>query len=106
MTLTLAAPVFKGETCRACAKPLVFVPTEKGKREPLEAESVLLEAARHDRNVPATAIRVVASLDGAPAVSRGLNRSLELGLLELDSLPVHVAHFATCPDRDRFRRRG
>lgn len=97
---TLANPIYRGETCRACKAPLVFVRTPKSKREPLERDPYALDGIDPALNAAA---RVVAIVDGEPQ-SLSLKAALELGVRDVAS--VYVSHFATCPERDRFRRYG
>jgi hypothetical protein len=109
MTPTPANPIYRGETCRACPAELVFVLTPKGKREPLERDAKpwsVWDELLDNEGAPLTALRLVALVNGQPQ-SLGLKAARELGF-DVEKHPstlVHVAHFATCPERDRFRRR-
>lgn len=101
---TLANPVYRGETCRACQKPIVFVLTAKGRREPLERDPLAVSHPElQRRKILTAALRVVAVVSGQPQ-SLGLTRAGELEIELTEESPVYVAHFATCPERDRFRR--
>lgn len=107
--LTITSPVYKGERCRGCPAELVFVLTQKGRREPLERAAktwTTWDELLEGDGAPLTALRIVAGIDGAPAVSLSLKAARALGydVEEHPETPVHVAHFATCPERDRFRR--
>jgi hypothetical protein len=85
--------------CAACGVPLVGALTIKGKVAPIEV------ASREDGNVwlglkapraqddPGDSVVVCATLAGAL-----LEKAREVGIA------LHMNHFATCPDRDRFKR--
>jgi hypothetical protein len=110
MTPTPANPIYRGETCRACNAELVFLLTAKGRREPLEHGTAKTWSAWDElldhEGAPLAALRLVAIVNGQPQ-SLGLKAARELGF-DVEAHPetlVHVAHFATCPERDRFRRR-
>lgn len=108
MTITIANPVYRGETCRACNVKLVFVLTPKGKREPLELDAEpwsVWDERLDNEGAPLTAARIVAVVNGQ-AQSLSLKAARELGH-DVEEHPgelVYVAHFATCPERDHFRR--
>lgn len=101
------APVYKGATCRGCDTELVFVRTAKGHAEPLEAEPRFRGAASQSEltfaGVRANVLRVVVLVDGQPQ-SMGLARAVATGVRMANDSPIYVSHFATCPDRERFRR--
>lgn len=104
---TIANPVYRGETCRACKTELVFVQTEKGRREPLERLALPGDRwANVAPQTPVSAMRLVVVRDGQ-AQSLGLKRAQKLGVdVDQAKTLLHVSHFATCPHRDRFRRSG
>lgn len=102
---TLANPTYRGETCRGCGKPIVFVLTPKGRREPLERDPQTVDAWLDANPELLRAVLRAVVLDRGQPQSVGLRQAEGLGI-ELDDAKtlVFVAHFATCPDRDRFRR--
>jgi hypothetical protein len=79
-------------TCRSCGAAIVWALTASGRLMPVDANPAkggnvrLSTDALHDHQYVAT---VVGPLEA---------------LIPADSQPLHVAHFVTCPDSDRWRR--
>lgn len=84
-------------TCRSCAARMLWATTPSGKANPLDVEpssegNVLLMAPFNVR-VGDSALAVTLSGD-ALEWARGLG------------LQLRTSHFATCPDRDKHRKRS
>lgn len=73
------------ERCRSCGAPVRWVPTEAGRSMPLDAEP-------SDR--------------GNVELRAGVAVVVDPDQPTLTGEPRYVAHFSTCPDADRWRRRG
>ena len=99
--MTIQTPAWKGEACRACQTEIVFVLTPKRHREPLEREPRRLGDL--DKGLRRAARLVVST--GDEAVSLGLGRPELAGERLTDETLVLISHFATCPERARFKRR-
>lgn len=81
VTITVGAP----SKCRSCGAGVVFLNTEGGKVAPFEVDA-------NGRYV----------VDGLRAKHVGDPHQLELGAVQ----PVrYTSHFATCPQRDEWRRK-
>lgn len=71
--------------CRACGGSIFFAPTAAGKSVPLDAEP----AANGNYRICDDGIARVVKKDEAPSYSS-----------------LFISHFATCPDAQRFRKKG
>lgn len=74
--------------CESCAAPMVFRETEKGRRIPLSVRSARIRACP-DCLEPDETHRTPCSRCGSTG-----------------TLYYLLAHFADCPDADRFRKKG
>lgn len=83
-----------GRPCRACAAPLVFVPTPNGRVIPCDAAVVW--AYPHPNPDASVALSVVTD---AGEVVRGVSCEPRT----IGAVAGRVPHWATCPDADRFR---
>ena len=79
--------------CRSCRAPVIWARTEAGKRMPLDPEPTADGNVRPD---------IPNRYDGEGNVLVAVLGPLER---EAHDGPLHVPHFATCPDADRWRRR-
>lgn len=82
------------QPCRSCAKPMLWVVTNGGKRNPLDLEPdptygnvLVIEGEREWR------LGIVIHNDDVLAEAR-----------ELFPDRIHTSHFATCPNADEHRR--
>lgn len=76
-------------TCRACGAAIIFGRTNAGKAIPLDAE-------------PSTDGNVILDSDGMAFI---LGRDAATAE-HAKGTELRVAHFVTCPDAARFRKRG
>lgn len=83
-----------GRPCRACAAPLVFIPTPNDKTIPCDAAVVW--AYPHPDPHHTVAVTVVTD---AGEVTRGVRCEPRT----IGAVAGRVPHWATCPDADRFR---
>lgn len=72
--------------CRACDADIFFAPTAAGKSVPLDAKPV--ENGNYFLD------------DG------GIARVIGKGQFTLVARELYLSHFATCPDAQRFRKKG
>lgn len=79
-------------TCRSCRAPLLWALTEKGRRIPLDRNSV------PDGNIE------LEETDEGPPMSRVVPREDRI-LPGFFHTPRYKSHFATCPNAKRHRRR-
>lgn len=80
-------------SCDSCEAPIDWTVTEAGKRMPVDA------GEREDGNVIVTA----GTRNGRPVL---LSRAVTGGELPMPGERRTTSHFATCPDRDKWRDRG
>lgn len=86
--------LFDGRPCRACAAPLVFVPTPNGKAIPCDAAVVW--AYPHPNPDASVSLSVVTD---AGEVVKGVRCEPRT----IGAVAGRVPHWATCPDAERFR---
>lgn len=79
-------------TCRGCGAEILWALTESGRRMPLDAEPN--PAGAYTLIPPSPRARPVAALTAVRVA--GEHHADE---------PRYMQHWATCPERDRFRRR-
>lgn len=83
------------DTCRSCGAAIDWGVTAKGRRIPLDALGLTIERLLAP---PTPNVIVVGEFsDGTLAV--------EVAHGGTSATPTRVSHFATCPDRDKFRGR-
>ena len=76
-------------TCRSCGRPITWVQTEHGRRMPVDVDPMPddADAGFALRKLPTGDLLAIA---GTRA--------------QLPDDVLHLSHFATCPDADRWRR--
>lgn len=79
MTLTV-------KTCASCGAEIIWAETENGKRMPLDAAPVAAQAGAF-------------VLVGHPNAPQAVSLSKHL-----DSIPLFVSHFSTCPNAPSHRK--
>lgn len=79
--------------CRGCGADIAFIKTEKGKTMPVDPESKWF--------IPCGGPNTYVLADGS--VRRG--REPDWADQGLEKEIGFISHFATCPERDRFRKR-
>ena len=78
--------------CRGCGQEIAFIKTEKGKTMPVNPEAMYF--------IPGGGPNTYVMMDGK------IQRGREPGKTEKDRSWIgYISHFATCPERDRFRKR-
>jgi hypothetical protein len=82
--------------CRSCGSEVLWVRTTNGTRMPLDPLPV---------DAGNVAMVGTAAADGSPLVEVVDPHAPQLPLVDALA-PRYVSHFATCPDADRWRRRG
>lgn len=95
-------------TCRACKAPMLWAKMPSGKRNPLDVEPVAEIAQLNDADrllpVPGLTAYNPETEGGMPITTANLGQMLRW--VEEGRVSAHVSHFATCPERDRFKRDG
>ena len=82
--------------CSKCEAPMIWCVSTNGKKMPLDA----------DPDEDGTFL-LVESPDNGDLLAVFHKRALEyMSQRELEEALRYTSHFATCPDADRFRRRG
>lgn len=78
--------------CRGCGRPILWIRTAAGRSMPCDPELVTYwqRAGGREKIVTPNGEVLSAELAGAPDRATGLG---------------YISHFATCPERDRFKRR-
>jgi hypothetical protein len=82
-------------TCRACGAPMLWAQMPSGRLNPLDPDPVDAEVGK-----------------GVVAYNPNTGHALPVNNANIGDCPrwaargasFHVSHFATCPERDRFRR--
>lgn len=87
--------------CRACRATIRWVVLKSGKRNPLN-----LEPDRERGNVLIIREDVDSTRYGVTVGRALVLNDHDLQLERGRETPLYLSHFATCPARDQFRRRG
>lgn len=77
-------------TCRSCGAEIVWAETVRGKRQPIDplpVEKGKIVLREREGKAP---LAIVVDVDPLPGMSE----------------PKHLAHHATCPDAEQWRRRA
>ena len=77
--------------CRGCGKEIAFIKTVKGKSMPVDPDSVYF--------VPEGGPNTYVTIDGEVV------RGREPHYADKETQIGYVSHFATCPERDKFKRK-
>ena len=94
---------YKQSKCRSCQAPVIWVGTVKGKKMPLDADTV----------APAGSVFTILEQfnpETGEVLDTGLGigiRSAHLSGITKEDIPDHewrTCHFATCPDADDWRK--
>lgn len=87
-------------TCRACGARIVFIRSANGRPIPCNDELVEIVAGGKTHNGP-----LVSVVTDSGMIVRGRRASGFLVVMPSEVVRGRIAHWATCPDADRFRRR-
>jgi len=82
----------KTTPCRGCGKEIAFIKTVKGKSMPVDPESVYY--------IPGGGPNTYVTIDGE------IDHGREPHYADKETKIGYISHFATCPERDKFRKRG
>lgn len=93
MELKFAYAAVRGQ-CRSCHAPVAWVVTERGKKMPLDWAPV--ERTESGQGLFAIRLTDDGKIEAIAVTAAWLD----------DEEPVFTSHFATCPDRDKWRRNG